>query len=84
MDKPTPEQIVHGLIGSLENPPSDEVLTISYLLCDFLKAHADGRVVDTGFGFAESCLDFWVDGKGLRVVVSRTPAFDRKPENPPL
>jgi hypothetical protein len=69
---------LHDLTGMVQNPPSSEVITVAYAIEKFIQSYADECVVDSGFGFGESCLDFWLDGKGIRVVVSATPLFDGK------
>lgn len=60
----------------LHGAPANEVQAVSILVRDLLEAHADGAV-DAGYGFGEACLDFEMDGKPLRVVVSSpTPPQD--------
>ena len=74
-------RIVHDLLASMQNPPSDENLTIAYAIANFLRPYSDNSVVDTGFGFSESCLDFWLDGKALRVIVKSVHELDGQCES---
>ena len=72
------ERMVHDLLDMLENKPTDEVLTVAYAMAAVLKGYADDGTVDTGYGFGESCLDFWLDDKAVRVIVKPVPALDRE------
>lgn len=65
------------MMGQLENPPTDEVLTVALALRQFLSPYSDSGSVDSGHGFGESCLDFWMDGKAVRVIIKPVPDLDR-------
>lgn len=71
------KQVVHDLMQILENPPEDECLMAAYVAMKALEGVADDGAVDSGYGFGESCLDFWIDDKAIRVVVSRVPEIDK-------
>lgn len=77
MAKGNVAQMLHDLIGVLESPPSGEVMTTAYVIANVLKPYSDDSAVDTGFGFGESHLDFWMDDKAIRVIVKSVPALDR-------
>lgn len=64
------------VVGALENPPEDQVKAVALIARTALTPFADNGTIDTGMGFGEACLDFWMDGKAVRVVVSRVPAMD--------
>ena len=65
-----------GLVSNLEQPPEDQVTAVALIARTALMPFADREAIDTGMGFGEACLDFWMDGKAVRVVVSRVPALD--------
>lgn len=71
-------KIAHSMLGNLVEPPSPQCLTIAYALSDFLKAYADDGGVSSGHGFGESCLDFRMDGKDIRVIVKSVPDLDQE------
>ena len=70
-------KIVHDLLSEMKNPPTDEVMVVTYAIVNMLRAYSDGGVVDTGYGFGENCLDFWLDDKAIRVIIKTVPALDR-------
>ena len=78
-EKPNTNKMIHDLLGMLKNPPSDGVMTTAYSVYQHLQSYADDGAVDSGFGFGESHLDFWLDDKAIRVVVKAVPALDREP-----
>lgn len=71
-------KIVLGQLGNLEAPPDDQVTAIALIARTALTPFADNDVIDSGFGGGEACLDFWMDGKAVRVVISRVPDLDRE------
>ncbi len=70
-----------NLISDLQEPPTDGVQAIAIYLKAQLAAFSDTMEVDSGFGFGEACLDFWMDGKAIRVVVTNVPELDREAAN---
>lgn len=74
-DKQRLEQVL-GLCKLLEDRPDDEAITAALIAKATLTPFADNGEIDTGMGFGEACLDFWMDGKAVRVVVKRVPALD--------
>lgn len=65
------------LLGELQDPPTEQVLTVAMAVQRFLEPYSDSGSVDSGHGFGESCLDFWMDGKAVRVIVKSVPELDR-------
>ena len=74
------KRMVHDLLKNLESPPPDETLTVAYALRELLRGYADDSVVDSGHGFGESGLDFWLDDKAIRVIIKAVPEMDRPNE----
>ena len=58
------------LRGALIEPPSDEVTALTMIARTALSPYADKDQIDVGFGFSEGCLDFHMNGKAVRVVIS--------------
>lgn len=60
----------------MDNPPEDQATAVAMIARQALLPFSDDMEVDTGFGFGEACLDFWMDGKAVRVIVKRVPTLD--------
>ena len=74
-DKQRLEHVL-GLSKLLEDRPDDEAITAALIAKAALTPFADRGEIDTGMGLGDACLDFWMDGKAVRVVVKRVPALD--------
>ena len=57
-----------NLLG--DGKPTDEVTAAMLIARTALTPYADKEQIDCGMGFGEACLDFWMNGKAVRVVVS--------------
>lgn len=66
-------------VAGLVEPPAEDVVAVAVYLRAQLAAFSDNMEVDSGFGFGEACLDFQMDGKAIRVVVSEVPEHSQEP-----
>lgn len=66
-----------GSLGNLQDPPPSGVITVAMAVMGFLAPYSDSGSVDSGFGFGESHLDFWMDGKAIRLIIKSVPELDQ-------